>query len=137
MAILSVVMHAGAATAVLSSAIPGPVQACIALGLAGWCIVQVLGFHAERKRSPRDLILTVRGEWRLLGADGVAQELIPAPQVFVHPWLIVLHFGSGRGVRHVFALTPDNTDADVLRRLRVRLRFPMHRETGNGAAAMH
>ena len=125
LAILSVITYAGAVAAVLMSAVPVPVMVFIVTGLAAGCIRQLFRLGKDHSRTPPHLILTVREDWRLVAADGTTEELVRAVPAFVHPWLVILHFASGGGSRHVFALTPDNTEAETLRRLRVRLRFPL------------
>lgn len=42
---------------------------------------------------------------------------------FLHPWLCVLNLRGQGGKLHTLILLPDNVPADVLRRLRVRIRF--------------
>lgn len=72
-----------------------------------------------------------RWTWCDAGGEPVACRLLPPS--FVHPMLVVLNL-SCRGKRRSVVLVPDNIDADLLRRLRVRLR----REAGrDGVAALN
>lgn len=98
--------------------------------LGGLCIAasgvtHFNGFRREYMRQPpRQLMSTRGGEWMLVEADGKPRKLTPAPLNFVHPYLLILRFNARGGADHDFVLMPDNTDADVLRRIRVRMRFP-------------
>lgn len=80
--------------------------------------------HARRNRV--ELILQPDNEWRVVDISRKDQywdrvKLIPG--AFVHPRLVVLNL-KGRAGRYCFLLTHGNVDADTLRRLRVRLRYP-------------
>ena len=127
MATLSAVLHAGAALAVLVSAISAPVKICIVAGIAAAGILRLSRAGLVRGDAARHLLLTARDEWRLVAADGGVEELVPVWPAFVHPGLVILHFASGTGARRVFVLTPDNSSQETLRRLRVRLRFPIRK----------
>lgn len=65
--------------------------------------------------------------WWLLREDGNALRLKRLPGSFVHPWLVVLRFKDENGRVYSQALRADNMDPPSLRRLRVRLRFPLRR----------
>lgn len=65
--------------------------------------------------------------WWLLREDGKALRLRRLPGSFVHPRLVVLRFKDENGRVYSQALRADNMDAPSLRRLRVRLRFPLRR----------
>ena len=79
---------------------------------------------AQAKLSFR---LDGQDRWWLLREDGKALRLKRLPGSFVHPWLVVLRFKDEKGRVHSQALRADNMDAPSLRRLRVRLRFPLRR----------
>jgi hypothetical protein len=85
----------------------------------------------KRPETPVRLLLTPAGEWWLTCVNGqtLAVQLLPA--AYVHPLLTVLTFQSGEH-RYRVILTPDVVDADMFRRLRVRLRFMHDRETLTG-----
>lgn len=48
------------------------------------------------------------------------------PQVFMLPWMVIMHFRSGRGRVHHLVLLPDMLEPEVFRRLRVRLMIEMN-----------
>lgn len=79
---------------------------------------------AQAKRSFR---LDGQDRWWLLREDGKALRLQRLPGSLVHPWLVVLRFKDAAGRVYSQALLNDNMDAPSLRRLRVRLRFPLRR----------
>ena len=111
--------HAGALICVLCSAPPMLIRIASVLCMAcsyAWQLRRYL-------RNPRSrLQLSARGEWRMLRDDGSVEHLRLLTGAYVQPWLIVLRF-SGVSGRRVLLLARDNTDADVLRRLSVWLRF--------------
>ncbi len=72
--------------------------------------------------SPVELILNDMEEWLLILAEGQTVEVVLRSGAFVHPLLVVLPFKYGLRFP-VVILTPDVVDQDLLRRLRVRLRF--------------
>jgi len=61
---------------------------------------------------------------RLATGQDIAARLLP--QVFMLPWLVIMHFSSGRGRIHHLVLLPDMLDAGVFRRLRVRLMIELN-----------
>ena len=65
--------------------------------------------------------------WWLLREDGKALRLKRLPGSLVHPRLVVLRFKDENGRVYSQVLRADNMDAPSLRRLRVRLRFPLRR----------
>jgi hypothetical protein len=73
------------------------------------------------------IILNGADEWWLttVRGDTISATLLPA--ALVHPLLVILPFQTRDGTYTVI-LTPDVTDPDMLRRLRVRLRFPLSGE---------
>jgi hypothetical protein len=94
----------------------------------GVAIVVFALIHAWRRdlrcRSlPAPVLLVCNGndEWVLSdAARSRTVELLPGS--LVHPAMLVLRFRDGNHV-HAFFLTPRTVNPDVLRRLRVRLRF--------------
>ena len=94
-------------------------------------VLIVLGFvgawrtHVRRisPRAIRNAELDSEGAWTLGLADGrvLAARLLPSS--FVHPKLVVLNFRTGLLARRHLVLAFDAADADLLRRLRVRLRM--------------
>ncbi len=91
--------------------------------LALACAVVVYAAHALQRHvsaSTRRVAWHAAGHWRIALADG--QERVAELQhaVVRGPWL-VLTLRAGNGERVALMLGPDNSDADVRRRLRVRL----------------
>ena len=82
------------------------------------------GRLAQAKLSFR---LDGQDRWWLLREDGKALRLQRLPGSLVHPWLVVLRFKDAEGRVYSQALRADNMDEPSLRRLRVRLRFPLRR----------
>jgi len=70
------------------------------------------------------------GTWTLTLASGERIEASLLPSTYVTARLLVLNFRSGRWQYRSLVLPPDVLDANLLRRLRVRLRL-----TGAGSAA--
>ena len=120
--IASIVLHAGGVIALLLAQVPGwaAAGAGVLIVLHGCAVHGRLGPNSPTTRL--SLELDVRSEWQLLDENGKRIPLEPRGRPFVHPLLIVLEFRTGSGSRHEFILLPDNTDAEILRRLRVRLR---------------
>ncbi len=73
--------------------------------------------------KPIQLILNAEDEWIIITSDGNNQASTLLPESFVHPYLVVLRFATENKRYFAFILTPDNVDQDILRRLRVRLKF--------------
>jgi len=77
----------------------------------------------KNSSCPQRLILKASDEWLLCSRDGASIPIKLLPESFVHPWLVVLRFKGHKLHFHAFVLTLDNIDVDILRRLRVRLRY--------------
>ncbi|MEJ1356113.1 MAG: protein YgfX [Candidatus Sedimenticola sp. (ex Thyasira tokunagai)] len=60
--------------------------------------------------------------WSLLEGDSQAQQVELLEGTFVSTWMIILRFRLGRFRERYLILLSDNTDADEVRRLRIRLR---------------
>ncbi|MBI4006329.1 MAG: hypothetical protein HY356_06635 [Gammaproteobacteria bacterium] len=76
----------------------------------------------KNPHSPVQLLLDVMEEWHLTTANGETREVSLRSGALVHPLLVVLPFSCGMRFP-VVILTPDVVDADLFRRLRVRLRY--------------
>ena len=74
------------------------------------------------KKQTTELILAANDDWQLKQENGQVLRAVLDDSLFVHPLLtiILLRFGDNK---EYFIFTPDNLDADLFRRLRVRLRF--------------
>lgn len=134
-AFLLAAMYAGAAVALSQTGIPTWVLLCIVFGLACSGAMYARRIHASRDQLPVLLTLTAADQWLMKTADGTIREVRQAPPAFVHPLLLILSFVSAEGADHTFLLTPDNCDADLLRRIRVRLRYPAGRPGISGPSA--
>nr|VFJ87488.1 MAG: hypothetical protein BECKLFY1418B_GA0070995_10077 [Candidatus Kentron sp. LFY]VFJ90632.1 MAG: hypothetical protein BECKLFY1418A_GA0070994_101237 [Candidatus Kentron sp. LFY]VFK22311.1 MAG: hypothetical protein BECKLFY1418C_GA0070996_11154 [Candidatus Kentron sp. LFY] len=82
------------------------------------------------RSSITTLLWTAEGAWQLWtrGGQVISGDLEPTwgpwPSVYVHPYLVVLNFNTGKRLAKPVVLTPDMvTDADAFRRLRIRLCF--------------
>ncbi len=71
----------------------------------------------------REAVLRADDTWLLsMGINvHVSAELLP--NCLIQPWLTVLRFRLPDGKRKSLILLPDNVDADVFRRVRVRLKY--------------
>ena len=64
----------------------------------------------------------------LLGLhSGQDQSLDLCEQVFVTPWMVILHFNSQRHRKHSLVLLPDMVDRELFRKLRVRLKLEVNK----------
>lgn len=73
------------------------------------------------------IMLNDADEWRLSTGQGDTINATLLPAAMVHPLLVILPFRS-QGGKYTVILTPDVINSDLLRRLRVRLKFPRSRE---------
>jgi hypothetical protein len=71
-----------------------------------------------------------QGTWELTIRSGECLQARLLPDSFVSSPLVVLNFQLGPRRRRSLVLTPDNTDQQLLRRLRVRLRLQSAAEQG-------
>lgn len=126
--LLLIVMHLGALAAVALSGIGLAAKFAAALLMAVTLI-------AHLRRTLRELLdpeppvlqLDGRDEWRLLRTGG-SDRMTAGPDSLALPWLVVLHLRDAAQAGRFFILAPDNASRDVLRRLCVRLRFPLRAE---------
>jgi hypothetical protein len=118
--------HAAGVICVFHSAIP-VLPGCF------MCVVVMISFYIylrdfiHARRNPVYLILQPDDVWLLIDRAGDMDQVSRVrlePGSFVHPLLTVLRVNR-EGRRCSFVLTSGNTDFDILRRLRVRLRFPI------------
>lgn len=71
------------------------------------------------------------GAWILTLVSGEQIEARLLPSTFVTPRLVLLNFRRGRWRSRTMVIPPDALDADLLRRLRVRLRLYGAEEDAN------
>lgn len=123
-----IAVHLGAALALVAADLHGLIQCMLMLmvmvSLAHALLTQILQKHPD---APVQLLLTAGAEWWLTCVSGQTFAVQLMPAACVHPLLTVLSF-QGEERRYTVILTPDVVDADMFRRLRVRLRF---QHTGN------
>jgi toxin CptA len=135
LAVVLILAHLGAVTAVWSAQLPLPVtlalKALIACSL-GWTT-----WGAALLRAPRSVIVLevdADGAARALLRDGEWIDCRVGGASFVTPFLIVLLLEpvgqGGRSLRAV--LPPDSAGAGELRALRVWLRWRMRQPAGSG-----
>jgi hypothetical protein len=126
-AALLATVHLGALAAVALAGIPGWLKFVIDALIAAVFIGRARRTLREYlDPAPPVLQLNRRDEWHLLRAGG-SDRLAPGSESFSHPSLIVLHLRDAAGASRFFVLAGDNAGRDDLRRLRVRLRFPISR----------
>jgi hypothetical protein len=118
-----ILAHGLAAAAVLAAGAPLWLRLSLAVAVAGSLFYQlragVMGRGAIRRA-----VWYPDGEWAVIDARGrsLAADLLPG--VVSLPWLVLLRLKPLRGGRvRTLLLASDSADADVLRRLRVRLGF--------------
>ena len=120
--------HLGALACLFASGLSWYIKPFFALAVA----VSVL-YHAgrhilEKLEGPVRLVLDARDEWLLCGRDGNRRRVRMDHASILSPGLVILRLITPEGDRRDFILTENNTGADTLRRLRVRLYYPK----GNG-----
>jgi hypothetical protein len=82
-----------------------------------------------RRQHPEAVCSMVWGAEKhcLLGLySGRQQEADLCSQVFILPWLVILHFQYRPRHKKYLVLLPDMVDREVYRRLRVRLKLEMN-----------
>lgn len=78
--------------------------------------------ESRSDQRPVELILNSKDEWQVKMRKGQVFTAELAPYLFVHPWLTIITLNY-EGRRDAFILTSETLDAELFRRLRVRLRF--------------
>lgn len=123
--IVLVLMHLGAFAAVALSGISAVAKLAAGLLITASVLTQWRRVRREfLEREPPVLQLDGRDEWRLLHADR-DEPMTPGSDTVALPWLVVLHLRDPARTGRFFILTTDNVPRDVLRRLCVRLRYPL------------
>ena len=113
--------HAGAIFCLVLADLPHLVTVLIGAG-----VLTHYGFYLIRFFSPENICFKLDGDdrWQLLRPGRAAVDLGLLPGALVHPKIVVLCFREPGGRTRSCVLTRDNLDAQTLRRLRVRLRWP-------------
>jgi len=122
LAFVLIINHFGAIICIFIVPVPVWVKVIIITAILAGLIWSLYGYLHDRYVLPvRRLILNSCDEWKLVDKQG-DRTIKLLPGAFVHEHLVVLRFKDGR--RHYsFILSPSSVNRDVLRRLRVRLRF--------------
>ncbi len=117
-------IHALAALSLLAVPMPLWLKPGLLLLLAGsldW------SYRMQVKRSAQasivDALWDGEGHWELTLRSGERIQAELLPDSFITLSLVVLNFSTSRWRRRSLVLTTDNTDPDLLRKLRVRLRL--------------
>lgn len=74
-----------------------------------------------------ELILGSEDDWQVKMVNQEVYEAIMGDSLFVHPLLTIILLKYGRHQKY-FIFTPENIEANLFRRLRVRLRFKVKGE---------
>ncbi len=118
------VTHAlGVGAVLLMQGVPwwGRVLLLLGVGVSCWHYWRL---HISRQHPAAVLETTFYGidSWRVHTRSG-SQFATLADSSFLQPWLCVLNLRMQNGAMRSLILLPDNLSADVLRRLRVRVKF--------------
>ena len=118
-------IHAGAICGVWLAALPTFVRIAFSavIAVSAWRLLRTI----SGERNDDDafaLRLDGRDAWSVRKGDEPWQTAMLLPGAFVHPACQVLRLNTQAG-RRTFILTPGNVPDEVLRRLRVRLRYPI------------
>ena len=127
MAITLVISHVGAIICIFTVPVPPWIRFLIVTAVISsflWTLSRYLSYRY--RTEPVRLILNSSDDWTLADERG-DRPISLFPGAFVHPRLLVLRFRDNRRSCS-FILTRSNMDADMLRRLRVRLRFSNNNE---------
>ena len=97
------------------------------IGLAVFILASALYYwrrfmQRQHAKAVHAAVFYAIDEWRIHTSTGSYFASLQ-PSSFIHPWLCVLHWRTDSGKAYTLILLPDSVDRDVLRRLRVRLKF--------------
>ena len=120
--LFNTLVHAGAVVSLVLADIPHGAAVLIGAG-----VLAHYGYYLGRHLSPENICFKLdRGDrWQLLREGNEAADLKLLPGALAHPHIVVLCFREAGGRPRSCVLTRDNLDAQTLRRLRVRLRWPI------------
>jgi hypothetical protein len=123
--LLLVVAHLGAGAALPMSGIPDWAKFAAAVLVVASLALRARAWLRELSTpAPPVLLLNARDEWQLLRANGTERMTVGADCVAL-PCVIILHLRDASRANRFFVLCADNVAPEILRRLRVRLRFPL------------
>lgn len=115
-------IHTATIICIFLTPVPILLQTVMIIAVAGSCIYYWRIFFVRKDLpAPVQLILSIKDVWTLVDSNGERNVQL-LPESLVHPALVVLRFKDDRRTR-AFILTPGTVNRDILRRLRVRLRF--------------
>lgn len=118
------IIHFLAIPVIVMTALAWPAKALLAITIGGSLyFVKRNYIQLQGRNSIVRVVLDDADEWWLSTARGDTIHATLLPAAFVHPLLITLPFQS-HGRKYTVILTPDIVNANMLRRLRVRLRYP-------------
>lgn len=118
------IIHLLVIPVILITGLGWPVKALLTIIVGiSLCFVDRNYIQLPGRSSVVRIMLNDADEWWLSTAQGDTINAALLPPAFVHPLLISLLF-QAQGRKFTVILTPDVVNADTLRRLRVRLRFP-------------
>lgn len=120
-----ILTHGGAVLLVLHTALPGWLQTVLAgiAGLHGYIMLQKHILLAD-PRQPREVVLNARGQWLLTDGRGRTMSAELLADALIQPFMVALRFRTAYGIQRVL-IVMNKDNADTLRRLRVRLRYPV------------
>lgn len=122
LAITLIISHVGAIICIFVLPVPPWIKVSLtAVVMAGLLRSLSRHLHDSYRSDPSQLILNASDEWILVDERG-DRSIMLLPGAFVHPALLVLRFRDN-GRINTCILAPSTVNGDILRRLRVRLRF--------------
>ncbi|MBI3793092.1 MAG: hypothetical protein HY275_19745 [Gemmatimonadetes bacterium] len=123
MAILVLLIHAGALAVIPPLSIPWWIKMLLAvLVLASAVYNFYYRVMLRSKRAVVGLVWDAKDEWRLTTAQGDTLMAELLPDTYVHPQVVILRFRDTVSRKKLSViLFPDSVDAETHRRLRVRL----------------
>lgn len=116
-------IHIGAAISVFFTSLPVYLTGLLAILIATACVFSIRGVL---RCSGLQLVLNRRDDWFLIEGIGKSRAVRPVSGLILHVNLVLLTVRDEGGKLFPFVFTPWNTDADTLRRLRVRLKATSH-----------
>ena len=119
--LFNTLVHVGAIFCLVMAHLPHMLTVLVGVG-----ILMHYGFYLKRFFSSQNICFKLDREdrWQLLRPGRAAVDLRLLPGALVHPHIVILCFREPGSRTRSCVLTRDNLDAQTLRRLRVRLRWP-------------
>lgn len=115
-------LHVACAGLLLFAMEPGIPMALIGASILGsWAWLRRHPAFGFGRRALSHIVWHADGRWLVAHPGGEAFAVELQGSSYVHPRLLVLNFRDGEGRRHTRVLLGDETEAELLRRLRARL----------------